>query len=387
MKAILALEDGRHFEGEAFGFSGTRTGESCFNTSMTGYQEVLTDPSYRGQIVAMTYPLIGNYGINPLDEESEGPHVRGFVIEELCRTPSNWRSVESLDDYLKRHSIPGIQGIDTRALTKHLRTSGAMRAVITSDAATVAEAVDLARQSPPMEGSDFVKEVSTPAVYHWDADSMASRLWDIPSPSQNREGGREGAFHPLPPVKYRVVAYDFGIKRNILRNLRQAGFDVHVVPSTTKAEDVLALKPDGVFLSNGPGDPAALDYIHAEIRKLVGKQPIFAICLGHQILGHAFGGKTFKLKFGHRGGNQPVKDLRSGAVAITSQNHGFAVDADSLPSNVEVTHINLNDGTVEGLRHKDHAVFSVQYHPEAAPGPHDASYFFSEFANLIEASR
>jgi carbamoyl-phosphate synthase small subunit len=387
MKAILALEDGRHFEGEAFGFTGTRTGEICFNTSMTGYQEVLTDPSYRGQIVAMTYPLIGNYGINPLDEESDGPHVRGFVIEELCHTPSNWRSVESLDDYLKRHSIPGIQGIDTRALTKHLRTLGAMRSVITSEVGTVEEAVKLAQESAPMEGSDFVQEVSTPGIYHWDADSQASRLWDIPSPSQKREGGSLGAFHDLPPVKYRVVAYDFGVKRNILRNLRQAGFDVHVVPASTKAEEVLALKPDGVFLSNGPGDPAALDYIHAEIRKLVGKQPIFAICLGHQILGHAFGGKTFKLKFGHRGGNQPVKDLRSGKVAITSQNHGFAVDADSLPANVEVTHINLNDGTVEGLRHKEHAVFSVQYHPEAAPGPHDASYFFSEFANLIEASR
>lgn len=387
MKAILALEDGRCFEGEAFGFSGTRTGEICFNTSMTGYQEVLTDPSYRGQIVAMTYPMIGNYGINPLDEESSGPHVRGFVIEELCAVPSNWRSVESLDDYLKRHAIPGIQGIDTRALTKHLRTRGAMRSVITSEVGTEAEAVTLARESTPMEGSDFVKEVSTPEIYHWDPASSESRRWDIPSPSQNRVGGSTGVLHPLEETRYRVVAYDFGIKRNILRCLRQSGFDVHVVPSTTKAADVLALKPDGVFLSNGPGDPAALDYIHAEIRQLVGRQPIFAICLGHQILAHAFGGKTFKLKFGHRGGNQPVKDLRSGKVAITSQNHGFAVDDASLPPGVEVTHINLNDGTVEGMRHKEHAVFSVQYHPEAAPGPNDAAYFFGEFANLIEASR
>jgi carbamoyl-phosphate synthase small subunit len=387
MKAILALEDGRYFEGEAFGSQGTRTGEICFNTSMTGYQEVLTDPSYRGQIVAMTYPLIGNYGINEHDNESEAPHVRGFVIEELCSVPSNWRSTESLQDYLKRYEIPGIQGIDTRALTKHLRTRGAMRSVITSEVGTVEEAIRLAQESAPMEGSDFVKEVSTPKVYPWDPNSQDSREWGIPNPSQEITAGPAGAFAELKPVKYRVVAYDFGIKRNILRNLRQEGFDVQVVPADTKAADVLALKPDGVFLSNGPGDPGALDYIHTEIRQLIGKQPIFAICLGHQILGHAFGGKTFKLKFGHRGGNQPVKDLRSGKVAITSQNHGFAVDSDSLPSNVEVTHINLNDGTVEGLRHKDHAVFSVQYHPEAAPGPHDASYFFSEFANLIEASR
>jgi carbamoyl-phosphate synthase small subunit len=386
-KAILALEDGRYFEGEAFGAAETHTGEICFNTSMTGYQEVLTDPSYRGQIVTMTYPLIGNYGINRLDNESEAPHVRGFVIEELCSTPSNWRSEESLDDYLKRWKIPGIQGIDTRALTKHLRTLGAMRAVITSETATVAEAVRLAQESPPMSGSDFVKEVSTEKAYHWDAQSMDSRKWDIPNPSQGTTSDGAGVFHPLAPARHRVVAFDFGIKRNILRCLRQEGFDVQVVPSTTKAEDVLAMKPDGVFLSNGPGDPAALEYIHKEVSKLVGKKPIFAICLGHQILGHVFKGKTFKLKFGHRGGNQPVKDLRTGRVSITAQNHGFAVEDASLPSNVEVTHINLNDNTVEGLRHKDHPVFSVQYHPEAAPGPNDASYFFKEFANLIEASR
>lgn len=387
MKAILALEDGRYFEGESFGASATHTGEICFNTSMTGYQEVLTDPSYRGQMVAMTYPLIGNYGVNSLDTESSQPHVRGFIIEELCEAPSNWRSEESLDAYLKRWNIPGIQGIDTRALTKHLRTRGAMRAVITSEVTSVEEAVRLARESSPMEGSDYVKEVTTPEPYRWDAADSESRRWGIPNPSQNISGGAEGCFEPLKKAKYRVVAYDFGIKRNILRCLRQEGFEVHVVPATTKAEEVLALKPDGVFLSNGPGDPGALDYIHEEIRKLLPHQPIFAICLGHQILGHAFGGKTYKLKFGHRGGNQPVKDLRSGKVSITSQNHGFSVDAASLPDNVEVTHINLNDGTVEGLRHKDWPVFSVQYHPEAAPGPNDASYFFREFANLIEASR
>lgn len=387
MKAILALEDGRYFEGEAFGAPVTRTGEICFNTSMTGYQEVLTDPSYRGQMVAMTYPLIGNYGVNPLDTESDQPHVRGFIIEELCETPSNWRSQQSLDDYLKHWEIPGIQGIDTRALTKHLRTRGAMRAVITSEVSSVAEAVALAQASPSMEGSDYVKEVSTVNPYHWDADSADSRRWDIPNPSQGTLGGETGVFHPLSETRHRVVAYDFGIKRNILRRLRQEGFEVQVVPSTAKAEDVLALKPDGVFLSNGPGDPAALDYIHEEIRKLIPHQPIFAICLGHQILGHAFGGKTFKLKFGHRGGNQPVKDLRSGKVSITSQNHGFAVDGESLPSNVEVTHLNLNDQTVEGLRHKEWPVFSVQYHPEAAPGPNDASYFFREFASLIDATK
>jgi len=387
MRAILALEDGRYFEGESFGATGTATGEACFNTSMTGYQEVLTDPSYRGQIVAMTVPQIGNYGINHHDDESSQPHVRGFVIEELSPIVSNWRSEMDLDTYLKQWKIPGIQGIDTRALTKHLRTRGAMRSVITTEVGTVKEAVDLALASTPMEGSDFVKEVSAASPYRWDPDSLDSREWDIPSPSQNRQGGPEGAFHPLIETKYRIVAYDFGVKRNILRRLRQQGFEVDVVPSTTSAKDVLAKNPDGVFLSNGPGDPAALTYIHQEVRELIGKKPIFAICLGHQILGHAFGGKTFKMKFGHRGGNQPVKDLRSGKVAITAQNHGFAIDPSSLPGNVDVTHINLNDGTVEGIAHRDHPVFCVQYHPEAAPGPNDAKYFFSEFAKLIDATR
>lgn len=384
MRAILALEDGRYFEGESFGATGTATGEACFNTSMTGYQEVLTDPSYRGQIVAMTAPQIGNYGINEQDDESSQPHVRGFVIEELSPVVSNWRAKTDLDTYLKQWKIPGIQGIDTRALTKHLRTLGAMRAVITTEVGSTKEAVQLAIDSQPMEGSDYVKEVSTPNIYQWDKESLESRDWDLPSPSQNREGDELGAFHPLAAPRHRIVAYDFGIKRNILRRLRQNGFEVDVVPAGTSAEDVLARNPDGVFLSNGPGDPAALDYIHKEVKQLIGKKPIFAICLGHQILGHAFGGRTFKLKFGHRGGNQPVKDLRTGKVSITSQNHGFAIDPSSLPGNVEVTHINLNDGTVEGIRHRDHAVFSVQYHPEAAPGPNDAKYFFTQFAKLIE---
>lgn len=375
MRGLLALEDGRVFRGAAFGAAGTATGEACFNTSMTGYQEVVTDPSYRGQIVAMTYPLIGNYGTNEADQESAQPHVRGFVIGELSPVPSNWRNELTLDAYLKKWNIIGVEGIDTRALTKHLRTRGAMRAVISSDPLSDDEAVARALASAPMSGSDYVKEVSTPANYEWDPSSVESREWSLSGPVA------------LPPARRRVVAYDFGIKKNILRRLRQQGFQVHVVNAGTSAEDVLALKPDGVFLSNGPGDPAALTYVHQEVRKLVGKKPIFAICLGHQMLGHAFGGKTFKLKFGHRGGNQPVKDLRTGRVAITSQNHGFAVDPDSLPSNVEVTHVNLNDHTVEGLRATDAPVFSVQYHPEAAPGPHDARYFFAEFARLIEETQ
>jgi len=377
MKAILALEDGRTFEGESFGATGTTIGEICFNTSMTGYQEVITDPSYRGQIVAMTYPLIGNYGINPEDAESSQPHIRAFVIGELAPVASNWRSRQSLPEYLAEHNILGIDGVDTRALTKHLRSLGAMRACLTTEL-DAAAAVEAAKNAPPMAGSDFVREVSTPEAFAWTGES---RNWKLPNVILEDLA----EYTELPPARYRVVAYDFGIKFNILRRLRQAGFEVEVVPSTTTAAEVLAKNPDGVFLSNGPGDPAALGYIHEELRALIGQVPIFGICLGNQLLAHAFGGRTFKLKFGHRGGNQPVKDLRSGAVAITSQNHGFAVDPDSLPADVEVTHINLNDGTVEGMRHKVHPVFSVQYHPEAAPGPNDASYFFGEFAAMIEA--
>ena len=380
MKAILALEDGVHFFGESFGVTGSTTGEACFNTSMTGYQEVLTDPSYRGQIVAMTYPQIGNYGVAAADDESTQPHVRGFVVEELCAVPSSWRAEDSLDGYFKKWNLIGIQGIDTRRLTKHLRTRGAMRAFLSTEVLDPADATARANASDPMTGSDFVREVSTPKSYVWDPQHTESREWLLP----NADGP---VIKPLPDTKYRVVAYDFGIKRNILRRLRQEGFHVDVVPASTTAAEIMAMKPDGVFLSNGPGDPAALNYIHREIMQLVGKTPLFAICLGHQILGHAFGGKTFKLKFGHRGGNQPVQDLRTGAVAITSQNHGFAVDADSLPANVEVTHLNLNDQTVEGLRHKEAPVFSVQYHPEAAPGPNDARYFFKDFADLIEGNR
>ena len=375
LKALLALEDGRIFEGESFGAAGTAVGEICFNTSMTGYQEVLTDPSYRGQIVAMTYPLIGNYGTNAADAESRSPHVRGFVIEELSEIASNWRSEISLDEYLQHWQIPGIQGVDTRALTRHLRTRGAMKACLTTDELSAEEAVRRAIEGEGVIGMDYVREVTAPAVYQWDPDDQESAAWAIAN-SKNS---------PLPPIQHRVVAYDYGIKENILRRLRQNGFGVTVVPATATAEEVLALKPEGVFLSNGPGDPSVLDYTHQAVRDLMGQTPIFGICLGHQVLGFAFGGRTFKLKFGHRGGNQPVKDLTTGKVAITSQNHGFAVDPASLPPEVEVTHINLNDGTVEGMRHRELPIFSVQYHPEAAPGPHDAGYFFGQFARLIES--
>lgn len=389
MDALLALEDGTIFRGESFGAATVSAGEICFNTSMTGYQEVLTDPSYRGQIVTMTYPLIGNYGINTVDVESGSPQVRGFVIEELSPIASSWRSQETLHDYLSRNSIPGIQGIDTRALTKRLRTSGAMRACI-AVGLSEEEAIQRAKDVP-YEGVDFVQEVTAEKPFAWDSEQRLSRKWVLansavtPGADDRDEVGN--IYEKLSPASHRIVAYDFGMKKNILRLLRQNGMDVQVVPAGTPAEDVLAMNPDGVFLSNGPGDPAALEYAHETVRGIIGKKPLFGICLGHQILALAVGGKTFKLKFGHRGANQPVKDLRSGKIAITSQNHGYAVEADSLPANVEVTHINLNDGTVAGLRHKELPAFSVQYHPEASPGPNDAGYFFAEFAKEIEASK
>ncbi len=388
MRAVLALEDGRFFLGESFGATGTVVGEACFNTSMSGYQEVLTDPSYRGQIVAMTCPQIGNYGVNALDDESAAVHVRGFVIEELSPVASNWRKTGDLNGYLVRHGIPGIQGVDTRALTKHLRSLGAMRACISTEL-SLEDAIARAKSAPPMAGSDFVKEVTPPAAYDWDPKSTLSHEWTIVKGDGSGVEIREGneVFKKLPPIAHHIVAYDFGMKTNILRRLRQEGFGVRVLPAHFPAEDVLAMKVDGVFLSNGPGDPASLTYVHDNIRKLMGRTPIFGICLGHQMLGYAVGGKTFKLKFGHRGGNQPVQDLRTGKVTITSQNHGFAVDADSLPSDVEVTHINLNDQTVEGLASKKDPIFSVQYHPEAAPGPNDATYFFRQFAEMIAKTK
>lgn len=388
MIALLALEDGRVFRGESFGAPGTTAGEICFNTSMTGYQEILTDPSYRGQIVAMTYPEIGNYGINALDVESGAPQVRGFVIEQLSPVTSNWRSCERLHDYLARHEIQGIQGVDTRALTRHLRTRGAMRACLTTEIFDEAEAIRQAR-NVPYEGVDFVSEVTAPSAYAWDTAQTASRRWvvrrAVKSDAETEEDGN--VFAALPPTGLKLAALDFGMKKNILRSLRQQGFEVRVLPATSSAEEVLAVGADGIFLSNGPGDPEALAYARETVRALVGRKPIFGICLGHQVLALALGGKTFKLKFGHRGANQPVKDLRTGRVAITSQNHGYAVDPDSLPPDVEVTHINLNDGTVAGLRHKTHSAFSVQYHPEASPGPHDADGFFADFAKEVAAAK
>src|ERR1041385_6091369 len=331
MPALLALEDGRIFEGESFGAAGTCVGEICFNTSMTGYQEVVTDPSYRGQIVAMTYPLIGNYGTNEADAESRSPHVRGFVIEELSEVASNWRSENSLEAYLCRWEIPGVQGIDTRALTRHLRTLGAMKACLTTEEISAKEAVRHAIEGKGVIGMDYVREVTAPSAYEWDPDDEMSAAW---APTNSRQ-------IKLPPIRHRIVAYDYGIKENILRRLRQNGFGVTVVPATARAEEVLQLKPEGVFLSNGPGDPSVLGSAHEAVRDLMGRGAIFCICLRQQMLGYAFGGRTFKLKFGHRGGNQPVKDLKTGKVAITSQNHGFAVDPDSLPDEVEVTHVNL----------------------------------------------
>lgn len=391
MKALLALEDGLVFHGESFGANVAAPGEVCFNTSMTGYQEILTDPSYKGQIVTMTYPLMGNYGINPLDIESFKPHAAGFVVRELSAVASNWRSQETLSDYLVRNGIPGISGIDTRALTKHLRNRGAMKGILTTEKISDAAAVDLAKQWTGLVGRDFVQDVTCSQPYDWDPESTLSRKWSLVQGTRPENAPPltgDDYFEPLPPIKHRIVAYDFGIKYNILRRLRQHGFQVKVVPATTPAEAVLAENPDGVFLSNGPGDPAALHYAHQNVQKLIGKKPIFGICLGHQILSYALGGKTYKLKFGHRGGNQPVKNLISGRVTITSQNHGFAVDPESLSADeVVMTEINLNDQTCEGLAHRSLPIFSVQYHPEASPGPHDATIYFEKFSKMIESER
>jgi carbamoyl-phosphate synthase small subunit len=387
VSAILALEDGRVFRGDGFGARTSATGEICFNTSMTGYQEILTDPSYRGQIVAMTAPQIGNYGVNALDIENESPQVRAFVIEELSPVDSNWRSDNSLDAYLLKHGIPGIQSIDTRALTRHLRTRGALRACVSTEAISDDEAVKRARNAA-YDGVDFVSEVSTTTPYEWDPEGIQSRQWVQTTVAAELDLDASGnAFLPPAKIARRIVAYDFGMKKNILRLLRANGFGVQVVPATTPAELVLEMEPDGVFLSNGPGDPASLAFAHETARKLIGKKPLFGICLGHQILGYALGGKTFKLKFGHRGANQPVKDLRTGKVAITSQNHGYAIDPASLPDSVEITHVNLNDGTVAGIAHKEFPAFSVQYHPEASPGPRDASYFFDQFATAVDSAK
>ncbi|MDO8520467.1 MAG: glutamine-hydrolyzing carbamoyl-phosphate synthase small subunit [Deltaproteobacteria bacterium] len=374
-EAHLILADGTIFSGTSFGYAGGGSGEVVFNTSMSGYQEILTDPSYEGQIVVMTYPQIGNYGINPQDVESKKIYLSGFVVKEVSPVVSNYRSRMDLSSYLQKNKIPGIAGIDTRALVRKIREAGAMQALIRVGA--IHELPLLRKKAAAlagMEGQDLAKIVSHPKGYGWKegVHRVAADGTALP-----KKGKR----------KFKVVAYDFGIKQNILRMLTDQGCDVSVVPAEFSAEKVLALKPDGIFLSNGPGDPAVCDYAVQNVKKLIGKKPVFGICLGHQILGLALGAKTFKLKFGHHGGNQPVKDLTTGKVEITAQNHGFAVDPESLPKDVEVTHINLNDQTVEGLRHKKWKAFSVQYHPEASPGPHDSHYLFSRFIRLMEQRR
>lgn len=383
MTAILALEDGTVFRGKGFGARVSACGEVCFNTSMTGYQEILTDPSYKGQIVTMTYPHIGNYGINPLDVESWRPHAAGFVIRELSPVVSNWRSERCLASYMEEHGLPGIEGVDTRALTKKLRVRGAMNGFLSTAGVSDEEAVAQAKKWRGLVGVDYVREVTHSKAFLWDENDSQSGKFRLVRGAESPEHGspRES----LPAAEIPIVAYDFGIKYNILRRLRQHGFRVNVVPASTPAKEALKSKPAGVFLSNGPGDPAALGYAVGAVADLVQSGiPIFGICLGHQILAQAFGGSTFKLKFGHRGANQPVKDLETGRVEITSQNHGFAVDPESLPGEVQVNRINLNDRTVEGLRHRAKPVFCVQYHPEASPGPHDSTPLFQEFRQMIE---
>jgi carbamoyl-phosphate synthase small subunit len=359
MKAVLALEDGKIFRGVSFGAPVTRSGEVVFTPSMTGYQEILTDPSYKGQMVCMTYPLIGNYGINEEDKESRGIFLEGFIVKELSNITSNWRSKKSLGEYLVENKIPGIQGVDTRALTRHLRLKGAMKAVLTTEDLTEAELVRKAKESPSLVGKDLVKEVTCGKPFWWT---------------------EKGSF--------KVIVLDCGVKFNILRKLEEYGCSVFVVPSYTTAEEILSQKPDGVLLSNGPGDPEPVTNVINTVKGLIGKVPLFGICLGQQMLGLALGGKTFKLKFGHHGANHPVKDLRTGSVAITVQNHGFCVDMKSLPEqDLEITHINLNDNTLEGVKHKKYPLFSVQFHPEASAGPHDAGYLFGNFVDMMKEKK
>ena len=373
--ALLALADGTVFRGRAFGAEAEAVGELVFNTSMTGYQEILTDPSYEGQLVAMTYPEIGNVGVNREDVESRRPYVRGFVVREYREAPSSWRAEERLGAYLARHGIPAIEGIDTRALVRHIRDVGAQEAVLSSVDLDPKRLVRKAKESPGLVGRDLVKEVTCAEPYDWNEGPWRLGRGYTRAEEAAAGRGREPQF---------VVAYDFGIKFNILRNLVGTGCRVRVVPATTPARDVLGLHPDGVFLSNGPGDPDAVGGVREIVAELLGRVPVFGICLGHQIMGLALGGRTFKLKFGHHGGNQPVKDLTTGKVEITAQNHGFAVDAESLDGRAEVTHLNLNDKTVEGLVVKGQPTFSVQYHPEASPGPHDARYLFRRFVEMME---
>ncbi len=371
MQAILALEDGRIFRGDGYGAKGECSGEVVFNTSLTGYQEIFTDPSYAGQIVVLTNPQIGNYGTNQADAESSRPYIEGLIVREFSLVSSNWRSEQAADEYLERFGVPVLSEIDTRALVRHLRSHGVMRGVISTVEQDPEVLVARARALRPMDGTDLASVVSTKSPYEW----------------TQRTGDplREGAPPAEPPCDLHVVAYDYGIKQNILQMLGSQGCRVTVVPARTTAEDVLSLRPDGVFLSNGPGDPEPLTYAHEAIRALAGKTPVFGICLGHQLIGQALGGRTYKLKFGHHGGNHPVKQLATGRVEITSQNHNYAVDPDSLDANeVELTHINLNDQTLEGLRHRSLPLLSVQYHPEASPGPHDSHYLFGDFRRMMD---
>ena len=356
--AVLYLEDGTIFRGTSLNTYGETAGEVVFNTALSGYQEVLTDPSYAGQIVVMTYPLIGNYGINEEDLESDIIHVKGFIVKEFCRTYSNYRATKSLIQYLDENKVIGIEGVDTRALTRHLRMAGAMKGLISTDDVDTASLKAKLAKVPSMDGADWVKEVAPEKISVWPA---------------------------VGPKKYKVVVMDCGIKRNILREMAALGIECHVVPPTTSSADILSMGADGIFLSSGPGDPAAVTYVIKTVRELIGQTPIFGICLGNQMIGHALGGKTYKLKFGHHGANHPVKDLESGRISITSQNHGFCVDLKSLdPKNVEAIHVNLNDKSVEGLRHKKFPLFSVQYHPEASPGPNDAKYLFGKFIEMMD---
>lgn len=400
MKAILALEDGTTYEGESFGATGEQYGEVVFNTSMTGYQEVLTDPSYKGQIVVMTYPLIGNYGCNDEDFESSRPHVEGFVVREYSSYASNWRSKISLGKFLEKYGIIGIEGVDTRALTRRLRIKGVMKGVISTIDLDKESLVAKARGSPGLVGQDLVKEVTCKSPYHWEhGEIFIYNRKNLKRFDERREKSnapvqleldfvRSNVVLNSGEIPYWVVAIDGGIKYNILRKLQSHGCDVNVVPATTSADEIMEFEPDGIFISNGPGDPSALPYMVETVRQLIGKKPIFGICLGHQILGLAFGGKTYKLKFGHRGANHPVKNLMTGKVEITTQNHGFCVDIDSLKGKpIRVTHINLNDNTLEGMEHEEYPIFSVQYHPEASPGPHDSDYLFDKFVEMMKRER